>query len=400
MKILVIAGWMHPDAEGGSFRAVYESALGLCRMGHQVTVLTQRLSDKMPCEEMLEGIRICRYKTFPQNSFTFLFSTLVSIAWHVMRLKKKERFDVVHAHHLFSAFGYCLAQLFVRKMPLVFNFYIAKFLEFEDEELFGQGRTKKTFRIRLLSFILRKMEGFVLHQAKRVVVYSDFTRGQIQQFFPQALVKTDVLAPGVDLTRFKPAEIGAARDHLGLERDRLIVLTVRRLEPRMGIENLIHAVQEAVCSLPKLLLVIVGRGSLEKRLKTLVHDLKLDFHIKWTGWIPDEDLICYYQAADLFVLPTRALEGFGLVTLESLACGTPVLGTPVGATPEILERLDRSFILKDETPSSIAQGIVQQSMNQSNPALSKAQCRKFVEEHFSWPEHCRKLEKIMKEIIA
>src|SRR5207249_11624167 len=58
------------------------------------------------------------------------------------------------------------------------------------------------------------------------------------------------------------------------------------------------------------------------------------------GFIPDETLPSYYHAADVFVLPTRELEGFGLVTVEALACGTPVLGTPVGATPEVLSGLE------------------------------------------------------------
>ena len=78
--------------------------------------------------------------------------------------------------------------------------------------------------------------------------------------------------------------------------------------------------------------------------------LGLDKHVTFLGFVPDADLPRYYQAADVFVLPTRELEGFGLVTAEALACGTPVLGTPVGATPELLEPLDAATRLPATPP--------------------------------------------------
>lgn len=77
----------------------------------------------------------------------------------------------------------------------------------------------------------------------------------------------------------------------------------------------------------------------------------------YLGFIPEEELPAYYQTADLFVLPTAELEGFGLVTIEALSCGTPVLATPLGANPEVLSALGAEFLCKDKTVEAIAECI-------------------------------------------
>ena len=100
-------------------------------------------------------------------------------------------------------------------------------------------------------------------------------------------------------------------------------------------------------------MLIGGAGSHRAALERQVGELGLDKHVTFLGFVPDADLPRYYQAADVFVLPTRELEGFGLVTAEALACGTPVLGTPVGATPELLETLDPGLVFQDATAGAM-----------------------------------------------
>src|SRR5207248_6833614 len=104
-------------------------------------------------------------------------------------------------------------------------------------------------------------------------------------------------------------------------------------------------------------LLIAGAGSRRADLEALARSLGIAEHVRFLGFVPDADLPLYYQAADCFVLPTRELEGFGLVTVEALACGTPVLGTPVGATPELLDPLDPSLILRGLAPETMAEDI-------------------------------------------
>jgi glycosyltransferase involved in cell wall biosynthesis len=170
----------------------------------------------------------------------------------------------------------------------------------------------------------------------------------------------------------------------------------------MGIENLICAMQDIVKSLTDIYLIIGGTGPLRNELITMTRRLKLDQYIHFTGFIPEEVLPAYYQAADLFVLPTIELEGFGLVTLEALASGTPVLGTPIGGTLDILGTFDSRFLFRDVSPESIAATITEICLGYRNEAdkwrSDSLRCRHFVEENYSWEKNIDATERLLFEI--
>src|SRR5205823_1565667 len=154
---------------------------------------------------------------------------------------------------------------------------------------------------------------------------------------------------GVDSEVFSPCQgRRSVRARLGLEEDGFILFTVRNLVPRMGLSELIDAIPRLRKEIQGLLLLIGGTGPLRSQLEA---------QVKVLGFIPEARLPDYYRAADLFVLPTAQLEGFGLVTVESLASGTPVLGTPIGATEEILGKLEGSLVAKGADSESLAVGI-------------------------------------------
>jgi len=134
----------------------------------------------------------------------------------------------------------------------------------------------------------------------------------------------------------------------------------------------------------------------------MTEELKLQDNVKFLGFIKEQDLVKYYQAADLFVLPTLAYEGFGLVTLEALACGTPVLGTPAGATPEILNKINKSYILDSNEPEAISQGIInfiRQKDKLENLNINQ-QLRQFVEANYSWQKSGRLLAEEIDKLLT
>jgi len=191
---------------------------------------------------------------------------------------------------------------------------------------------------------------------------------------------------------------------MGLPEDKLILFTVRNLVPRMGLENLISAFGIVQDGRIDLLLVIGGEGPLEPALKEQTKRCGVEDCVRFAGYIPDQDLPAYYQMADLFILPTTALEGFGLVTVEALASGLPVLGTPVGGTREILAKLGADYLFEDSTPQSIATGILK-ALNDwaTNKAAyeSIAQtCREAAEQHYSWDNHVSKLEDLFYSMLG
>jgi glycosyltransferase involved in cell wall biosynthesis len=172
----------------------------------------------------------------------------------------------------------------------------------------------------------------------------------------------------------------------------------------MGLENLISAFEIVQNGRPDLLLVIGGEGPLEKALREQARRCGVEDFVRFAGYIPDEDLPSYYQMADLFILPTTELEGFGLVTVEALASGLPVLGTPVGGTREILAKLGADYLFEDSTPQSIATGILKVlngwATNQAAYKNVSQTCRKVAEQHYSWDNHVSKLEELFHSMLG
>jgi glycosyltransferase involved in cell wall biosynthesis len=211
--------------------------------------------------------------------------------------------------------------------------------------------------------------------------------------------RVDIVPGGVDLNRFCPAvDKAALRNELGIPQDRFVVLTVRNLVPRMGVDRLVQAMQAVSAEIPQALLVIGGHGPLRAELLTIGNRLGLQDHVRMVGFVPEEVLARYYQMADLFVLPSLDLEGFGMVTLEAMACGLPVIGTPVGGTTEILSGFNRRYLLRGSGIKEIAEGIISQyeliSASRTRALEISRECRRHVEARYSWNQNIATLERL------
>jgi glycosyltransferase involved in cell wall biosynthesis len=185
-------------------------------------------------------------------------------------------------------------------------------------------------------------------RAATVQCFSQFTAGRLAELYGRGLNSKIAVSPGwVDIDRFQPVtDRAAARSGLGpaWQTDKPVFLTVRRLEARMGLEALVEAARALCDQGRQFRLLIGGAGSLEARLRQLVDEHHLHETVCLLGRITDDQLPLCFAAADCFVLPTRALECFGLIILEAYACGTPVIGTPVGAIPELVAPQGREWL--------------------------------------------------------
>jgi glycosyltransferase involved in cell wall biosynthesis len=209
-----------------------------------------------------------------------------------------------------------------------------------------------------------------------------------------------VVPGGVDTVRFSPApDRGAVRRRLGLPPSGTLFFTLRNLEPRMGIDRLLRAVPHVARALPDFMLVVGGQGPLLPSLRALAGDLGIGERVRFTGFIPEDQLVSFYQAADGFVIPTVALEGFGLPVLEALACGTPVLGSRVGAIPELLDPLDSSLLFSEVTPEGISSGILALVSRPDLDSLRVA-CREYVLGRYRWELVLEQLERELVEIVT
>jgi len=326
MRILIVAGWMHPDAEGGSFRVVYEVGRRLAARGHAVHVLTQRTQSSLPLAENVEGMAVHRYEVSAPAGPRFYLSAVAAVRGLARELHRQVGFQVVHTHHPVSAYAVATCRA-LRGVPLVAVAHSLYHLEYLDRAGYDP-RTGRERRVglwrRLVALGLKRLDAVVFRRAARVIVLSEFMRGLVAEYHAEAGPKVVVAPGGADLAEFRP-EPGRddARAALGLPVARPVFFTCRRLEHRMGLRELIEAADLLRRGGREFVVIIAGRGSLEDQLRHTIEALGLGEVVRLVGYIAEEDLRVYYRAADCVVMPTRALEGFGLVSAEALACGRP-----------------------------------------------------------------------------
>jgi len=243
----------------------------------------------------------------------------------------------------------------------------------------------------------RWIEKRVYHSARRLVVLSGAFQDVLVQDYQIPAERIRIIPGGVDTERFRPLPRKAARQKLGWPENARLILCVRRLVKRMGISTLIESFAAIRHEHPDALLVIAGRGPLEGELREVAQSAGVGDQVIFAGFIPDEDLPAAYSSADFSIVPSEALEGFGLTTLESLACGTPVLVTPVGGLPETVSSLDPSLILGSSDVPAITAG-VQRGLTQPLPPTEA--CRAYAESHFAWRLIARRVAATYEEAAA
>ena len=403
MKILTVAGWMYPDMEGGSFRVVYELARRLAARGHEVHVATQLLDTDHPLREELEGMTVHRYETVAKSGVGFYASTLRDVRRLVDKLQDEIGFDILHTHHPVSAYA-ALRARGARQLPFLAVLHSLYFLEYIDRHTYdprtGKPRPLSLMRRPQVAALCR-MDRANLRRSSRIVVLSDFSMGLVAEHFPECAAKAVKLAGGVDLERFRPRlPRPEARARVGFPGDVPVFFTCRRLEHRMGLAELVEATRRLRDDGRALHVAVAGRGSLHRRLVHQIDDAGLGAAVRLLGYVPDDDLPTYYRAADCFVLPTRALEGFGLVTAEAFACGTPVLGTPVGATPELIRPFDPLLVTDDASADALARGMARFLDEIAGQEGLSERCRAYAEQHFSWEPFVDGVESISRELAG
>jgi glycosyltransferase involved in cell wall biosynthesis len=193
----------------------------------------------------------------------------------------------------------------------------------------------------------------------------------------------EVVPLGVDLDRFAfEGDPRRTRQALDLPVDRPILLCVRRLVPRMGLERLLDAMAEVRHARPDVLLLIAGSGFLADALAERIRQRGLEGQVRMLGYVSEAELPGLYRTADLCVMPSIALEGFGLSTIEALSCGTPVLGTRVGATPEVLEPISPDLLCREASVEALHERLLWWLDGRLSPELREA-CRQHAARYYS-----------------
>lgn len=244
------------------------------------------------------------------------------------------------------------------------------------------------------------VEQRVYNKAARFIVLSRAFATVLEQHHGIAPDQIRVIPGGVDTSRFAITESReAARARLDWPADRPILFVVRRLVRRMGLEGLIDAVKHARQQVPDLLVLMAGSGPLTRELEERCVVQGVERHVRLLGYLHDDLLPLAYRAADISVVPSVALEGFGLIVAESLAAGTPVLVTKVGGLPETLEGLSPQCVVQDTSPEAFGATIADACRGTLGLPSAEA-CARHARERFDWRSVVGQVRQTYDEVMA
>jgi glycosyltransferase involved in cell wall biosynthesis len=230
----------------------------------------------------------------------------------------------------------------------------------------------------------RWIENQIYRRAAYAIVLSEAFATVLVSRYNYPREKIHVIPGGIDARRFAvTASREEARKRLQWPAERPTVVAVRRLVPRMGLENLIAAIGVVKHDVPDISMMIAGRGMLRLQLAQQIEALGLENNVSLIGFVSDEDLPYVYRAADLSIVPSVALEGFGLIAAESLAAGTPCLVSPIGGLPEVVSALSPGLVLRSPAASDISDAICA-ALSGRKTLPDDASCRKYAAENFDW----------------
>ena len=368
---------------GGIERVVYEQSKRLLKRRFDPIVLTSRINkDK---QYNYDGIPVQCY-----DSLSLGFR--LGIPYPIPNISSFKTFsEAIKSSSLIHAHGHpYLSSLIAAKIA---KRYHKPFVLTQHNTFIEYNNIWETVE-RLNDLVVGKQ---VLKEAKKIIAVSNATRKYVLNLGADP-EKVLVLHNGVDLNRFKPAPKlrEETRKKLGIHPHEIVILTVRRLVYKNGIDTLIEAAKIAIKKNSNIIFLAVGTGPDFNEVKAKIDQLGIGKNFKLAGFVSDENLPAYYNAADFFVLPSSSGEGLPLVGLEALSSGLPLVATDVGGIKEVMIK-GYGKLVPPRNPEAMAESIIEFS----NLQLSNLRetLRGIVEKRFSWDTNVDKMVKIYEELI-
>ncbi len=368
---------------GGIERVVYEESKRLLERQYDLTVLTHR--NFTARQYSYDGIRVQCYDALNLGFRLGIPYPIPNLTSYKTFLEAVQSCSLVHAHghpYLSSLAAARLAKRY--KKPFVLTQHNT-FIEYN-----GMWDYVET----LNDLTVGKQ---TLKAAKKIIVISKATRNYVLSLGADP-DKVEVIYNGVDLDRFKPIADARfqVRRKLGISDDAVVATTVRRLVYKNGIDTLLESARTTARNNPRLVYLVIGKGPDFNDVKTKVSQFGLQRNFVLAGFVSDEDLPSYYNAADFFVLPSKSGEGLPLVALEAMACGLPLVATNVGGIAEIMtEGFGR--IVPANDPEAMAEASLEYACIKLSNLREKL--RNIIAEKYSWDVNVSKLARIYQEVI-
>jgi glycosyltransferase involved in cell wall biosynthesis len=369
---------------GGIEKVSYEQSRRLTESGYEFDVLTSKTKGQI--EHPAKRIRIYPYSGLKVAERFGVPYPILTVKAYKQFAKVIRNCDLVHAHgHVYMS-SY-LAGMLAKKYKKPF--------------IVTQHNTWIDYKSWLN--IMENMNDLtigksVLKRADRILTVSKETMKYVLRLGADK-VKTSVMYNGVDTNCFRYAKKGESREKLGLPKNRKIIFSVRRLVYKNGLDTLIESAALVARAYPDILFVVAGKGPSKQLIENRIKELGIENNTKLTGFVPDELLPVYYNAADYFVLPSASGEGLPLVLFEAMACGLPVVATAVGGTPEIIEHMKNGVLVPPMNPEAITEALAKLLLKEELGTFIGEEAKRSIKNRFTWEENVQRLAKVYSEFV-
>lgn len=299
-----------------------------------------------------------------------IFFELVS----AIRLALRGKIDFIHAHWTIPSGLVAVIMKKLLKIPVLITAHAG--------DVFTNNQ------------IIQSLNNYIVKNADLVTVNSQATEQALSKYIKSPHDLT-IIPMGVDTNKFKPQKI--------MKKTGNKLLFVGRLAEKKGVAYLIEALPQIIKKVPKTKLLIIGEGPEEARLRNLAHKFDLGKSINFLGKIANNKLSYYYNLADVVITPsiqTKAgdTEGLGVVILEAMACGTPVIASRIGGIPDIIEHDKNGWLVPPKNVSSLVGAITRLLGDQKLGNRLRVNARNRIRRFFDWRVVAGEFRKIYEQI--
>ena len=373
MKILQTPVRFYPFT-GGVENYVYNLSRELVKLGHDVTVVCAN-EPAGKKEEVIDGIKIKRLSYIGKVANTNITPRL---PFELLR----EEFDLIHTHlpTPWSADWSAIAAM-IRKNPLVLTHH---------SDIVGDGpvsNVAQLYNCTNLQAILKKASKIIVAQPD--VITSSLCLKKYEN-------KIEVIPIGVDADKFRPIDTEKKNDTI------FFLSVLDKFHKFKGLDHLLRAMVNVKEEIPDAKLIVGGDGALLEHYRKEASSLGLDKNVEFLGFVPDEAIVEFYNRCSLFVLPSISAgqETFGMVLLEAMACGRPIVSTEIVGVAEDVTEYDAGIIVECGNDRELGDAILYLLQNNDRAAQMGAAGRRLVEEKYSWRDMAKKVEEIYGDLVC
>ena len=388
MKILMLTWEYPPRVVGGISRVVYDLSHRLIKDGHEVTVVTYR-DGEVPYYEDDKGVKVYRvdnYMIQPNNFIDWILQLNFNMVERASQIIAEQgKFDVIHAHDwLVANAAKTLKHSF--DIPIVATIHAT-----EAGRNSGIREPNQKY--------INDTEWMLTYEATEVIVNSNYMKNELQRLFGLPYEKINVVPNGVNLNLYNGVERDYDFRRQYAADNEKIILYVGRLVYEKGIQNLIAAMPKVLNGYHDSKLIIAGKGGMIDELRDEVRRLGIENKVYFTGYLKLNQVTKMYKCADVAVFPST-YEPFGVVALEGMLSGTPVVVSDVGGLNEIVQHRENGMKSYAGNPNSIADSILELLYNPGLCAEVSRAAKAKVKAQYNWTKIAQDTHFIYQKAIC